>query len=177
MKEKVSELMDGALDERAAAHAFDALAGDAQAQDAWRTYHLIGDALRGTPPLARSVASRVAWRLQEEATVLAPGRLRLSSQPRFSLPAALAASFAALALVGWLAFAPQQPQPAAQVAQAQKAAQPELKPAPGKPQSIPLPSATPDYLLAHQGFSPRLSLQGMSAYARTVSDEAAGGRK
>jgi hypothetical protein len=40
-----------------------------------------------------------------------------------------------------------------------------------RPTLVPLPSAAPDYLLAHQGFSPRLSLQGMSAYARTVSAE------
>ena len=34
-----------------------------------------------------------------------------------------------------------------------------------------------DYLLAHQGFSPRGSLQGMAPYARTVSDQANGARK
>jgi len=27
-----------------------------------------------------------------------------------------------------------------------------------------------DYLLAHQGFSPRVSLQGMAPYVRTVAD-------
>ena len=35
--------------------------------------------------------------------------------------------------------------------------------------TIPLPSATNDYLLAHQGFSPRVSLQGMAPYVRTVA--------
>jgi hypothetical protein len=42
---------------------------------------------------------------------------------------------------------------------------------------VPLPSSTPDYLLAHQGFSPRVSLQGMAPYARTVSDQVNEGRK
>jgi hypothetical protein len=37
-------------------------------------------------------------------------------------------------------------------------------------QTIPLPSATNDYLLAHQGFSPRVSLQGMAPYVRTVAE-------
>jgi hypothetical protein len=37
--------------------------------------------------------------------------------------------------------------------------------------NVPLPSAANDYLLAHQGFSPRVSLQGMAPYVRTVSDE------
>ena len=42
---------------------------------------------------------------------------------------------------------------------------------------VPLPSGTPDYLLAHQGFSPRVSLQGMAPYARTVSSQANESRK
>jgi hypothetical protein len=61
-------------------------------------------------------------------------------------------------LVGWLAFAPQ-PQPTAPVAQVQPAMT-----------IIPLPSATNDYLFAHQGFSPRVSLQGMAPYVRTVAE-------
>ena len=39
-------------------------------------------------------------------------------------------------------------------------------------QRVPLPSAADDYLLAHQGYSPRLTLQGVAPYIRTVSDEA-----
>jgi hypothetical protein len=39
-----------------------------------------------------------------------------------------------------------------------------------KPALVPLPSSANDYLLAHQGFSPRMSLQGMAPYVRTVSD-------
>ena len=39
------------------------------------------------------------------------------------------------------------------------------------PKIVPLPSATNDYLLAHQGFSPRMSLQGVQPYVRTVSDQ------
>jgi hypothetical protein len=33
-----------------------------------------------------------------------------------------------------------------------------------------LPRAANDYLLAHQGFSPRVYLQGMAPYVRTVSE-------
>ena len=39
-------------------------------------------------------------------------------------------------------------------------------------QRVPLPNAADDYLLAHQGYSPRLTLQGVAPYIRTVSDEA-----
>ena len=45
MKDRISALMDGELDEREAAEVINALGSDAQARDAWRAYHLIGDAL------------------------------------------------------------------------------------------------------------------------------------
>ncbi len=177
MKERISELMDGELEPREARQAIDALVRDTQALDTWRRYQLISDAMRDTPLLSAGFAERLAARLEREATVMAPGRLAgqpRASQPWLPMPAAVAASLAALALVGWLAFSPQAqapaPVPVAQV-------QPERKALPEKPQNVPLPHATPDYLLAHQGFSPRVSLQGMAAYARTVSDEATEGGK
>jgi hypothetical protein len=77
-----------------------------------------------------------------------------------------AASLAAVALVGWLAFAPQ---PASQLTTPAPVAQ---APAEAKPNLVPLPTAANDYLLAHQGFSPRVRLQGMAPYVRTVSEQA-----
>jgi len=142
MKEQISALMDGELDDRAAGSAIDALASDREAQGAWRTYHLIGDAMR-----ERGI--RVS---QKSSFSRAP-----RSRQRFAL--ALAASLAAVALVGWLAFAPQPQAP-----------QPALAQAPKAPATVPLPTAANDYLLAHQGFSPRVSLQGMAPYVRTVSE-------
>ncbi len=171
MKDRISELMDGELQGRAAEELIGACAREGDARDAWRMYHLIGDAMRDTRVLSAGFAARVSERIALEATVLAPKALQ-EERPRswFALPAAVAAGLAGIAVVGWLALAPQaqapQPAPVAQVA-----------PAAARPQTIPLPSATPDYLLAHQGFSPRSSLQGMSAYARTVSAEASGERK
>jgi len=140
MKDRISALMDGELDEREAAATIAALANDREGRQAWRTYHLIGDALRegqATGIARRPAANAPFWRL--------------------ALPAVAVA--AALAFVSWVAFAPVQPnQPAApQVAQAA---------------TVPPPPAANDYLLAHQGFSPRVALQGMTAYVRTVSDPA-----
>ena len=178
MKERISQLMDGELDAREADRAIDALAGDREALEAWRAYHLAGDALRDTPQLSAGFAERLAQKLAEEPTVLAPRRIEDAPRPRVAMPAAIAASFAALALVGWLAFAPERPGPAAPQLAATPAVQTVLQPVVSlQPQTVPLPSATPDYLLAHQGFSPRLSLQGMSAYARTVSAQATESRK
>jgi sigma-E factor negative regulatory protein RseA len=166
MNEKISALMDGELDERAGRGVIDALGGDAAAREAWGTYHLIGDAMRGTAPLQDGFAARVAWRLAEEPTVLAPRPLPRAEPRRWFAASAVAASVAAVALVGWVALAPQ-PQPVSAPAPMAKAPVVEAP----KPAIVPLPSGTNDYLLAHQGFSPRLSLQGMAPYVRTVSDQ------
>lgn len=176
MKEKISALMDGELPDREAGHAIDALKAGGEARDTWRAYHLISDAMRDTRLLAPGFADRVAARLDKEPTVLAPRRpqwgQRTEPRPWYATPAAAAASVAGVALVGYLAFAPQQPggpAPAPVAAVQPPPAQP--------PQLVPLPSGTHDYLLAHQGFSSRVLLQGMAPYARTVSSQANEGRR
>jgi hypothetical protein len=88
-----------------------------------------------------------------------------------------AASVAAVALVGWLAFAPRPVQDtgpvAAPIATAPRtAADPAARAQAQATVRVPLPSATDDYLIAHLGYSPRLTLQGVAPYIRTVSDEA-----
>ena len=142
MNDKISALMDGELDEKSAAELIDWLGRDGEALHAWRAYHLISDAMRDSCMLSDGFAARVA----------------------------------AVSLVGWLAFAPQRDAGPlqAQVAQVPAALAPALRPDAGKkpPAMVPLPSGANDYLLAHQGFSPRASLQGMAPYVRTVSDSA-----
>jgi sigma-E factor negative regulatory protein RseA len=169
MKDRISALMDGELDDASAAREIDALARDAEARETWRTYHLISDALGKSRMLSAGFTERVAAELAKEPAVLAPGRTKSTREPRRWV--AMAAGVAAVALVGWLGFAPQQTAVAPAVApMAQAPSAPpvlEAKPA----QTVPLPSGTSDYLLAHHGFSPRVSL-GMAPYVRTVSDQA-----
>jgi sigma-E factor negative regulatory protein RseA len=156
--------MDGELEGQAAQGAIASLLGEGEALEAWRTYHLISDAMRDTRLLSAGFTARVAARLADEPTVIAPANLRRTPAKRVALAAA--ASVAGVGLVGWLAFTsglqapqPQAPQPVAQ--------------APSAVPIIPLPAATNDYLLAHQGFSPRVSLQGMAPYVRTVAEHPA----
>lgn len=158
MREQISQLMDGELEERAAETAFAALRRDPEAVDAWRTYHAISDAMRAMPLLSEGFSARFAERLAAEPTVLAPAR----RAPRPPVLWAAAASLAAVGLVGWLAFGPQR-EPLAPVAMAPK-------PQPVVAVTTMLPKAANDYLLAHQGFSPRVYLQGMAPYVRTVSE-------
>jgi sigma-E factor negative regulatory protein RseA len=162
MKDEISALMDGELDGKSAAQMLDALATDGEARDTWRAYHLISDALGDTRMLSAGFTERVAAELARQPTVLAPGSRPRSAEPRRWV--AMAAGVAAVSLVAWLGFAPQQTA-VAPLAQAPKI------PAESKPQVVPLPSGTNDYLLAHQGFSPRVSLQGMAPYVRTVSEQ------
>ena len=161
MTEKISALMDGELEARAADEALELLRRDGEAADCWRLYHLMSDALHGQRQfLSPRFVERVAARLATEPAVLTsgalPGRTPLQ---RYALAAA--ASLAAVALVGWLALAPP-PQPQPPVAQAQQPAA----------LTVSLPHAANDYLLAHQGFSPRMSLLGIAPYVRTVAEHA-----
>ena len=172
MKDRISELMDGELDDRSAAQVIEALADGSQAngeaRDAWRTYHLISDALGKSRMLSEGFSERVAAALAAEPTVLAPRRFGAAREPRRWV--ALAAGVAAVSLVAWLGFAPQQP---VQVAKVIAPAVPKE----AKPTVVALPSGTNDYLLAHQAFSPRMSLVGMAPYVRTVSEPAREARR
>ena len=175
MKTRISRLMDGELDDRELTDALAMLARDEEARRAWRTYHLVRDALCGVSVPGPDIAARVAARLAGEPTVLAPRRMAQGPSRVRWVALSAAASVAAVALVGWLAFAPRPGSEAdavvAPIAQApQVPASPAAKAQP--PVRVPLPSSTDDYLLAHQGYSPRLTLQGVAPYIRTVSDEA-----
>jgi sigma-E factor negative regulatory protein RseA len=160
VKEQISALMDGELDERAAEGAIEALRREGEALDSWRIYHLISDGMRDTRVFSEGFMARFSQRLAGEPAVLAPSALP-GRTPAQRFVYAAAASVAAVALVGWLALAPQTqaPEPIAQ-----------LRPAITPVATVTLQSAANDYLLAHQGFSPRVSLQGMAPYVRMVAE-------
>ncbi len=176
MREQISELVDGELQDRDAQSVLATLRDPGDAREAWRTYHLIGDAMRDTGTLSAGFSARVAERLAREPVVLAPPA---SAAPR---PAAatrgwglrIAASVAAAGFVAWVAFGPRPVSeavaPVASAPQAPATAQAE-------PARVPPPAAAPDYLLAHQRYSPGISLPGMAPYARTVAVETRGVRR
>ena len=169
MKSKISALMDGELERHDSNGAIDALGGEGEARETWRAYHLIGDAMRDTRLLSAGFAARVSAKLNDEPTVLAPrampARRPLLEQRRWQVLSA-AASVAAVGFVS-MAFFSQEPG----LTQAPVAAAPqaEIQVAP--------PEAASEYLLAHQGYSPRNSLQGVAPYVRTVSAESRGSRR
>jgi sigma-E factor negative regulatory protein RseA len=158
MNEQISRLMDGEIDASEIDAACAALKGDA-AMAAWSCYHTIGDALRGETAVTRSVAAAVARQLAQEPTVLAP-RPRPASTPA-SWAWAVAASLAAVTVVGWTAYSMVAATPAG-FAKAREAG--TMRAAQLRPLTMPA-----DYLLAHQEYAPANALQGAGPYLRDVA--------
>lgn len=114
----VSALMDNELSRRECAAAVAGLAEDPSLRATWQRYHLVRTALRREPhyPVATDLAARIAARLDESG---APDRRRVGvlhwpvrRHPRFAgvykgaAGLALAASVAAVAIVGVRTLAP-----------------------------------------------------------------------
>jgi sigma-E factor negative regulatory protein RseA len=182
MKSRISAFMDGELERHEATAPLDALGTEGELRDAWRRYHLIGDAMRDTRMLSEGFAGRVAAKLAGEPTVIAPARLAAPPRPRWQLLSA-AASVAAVAMVGsvWFALqdsaglAPQVAQAPQQALEARTTDVQAVQITAPAAQVAP-PDSANDYLYAHQGYSPRNSLQGVAPYVRMVSGEARPGK-
>jgi sigma-E factor negative regulatory protein RseA len=158
MNEQISRLMDGEIDTAEVDGVFAALKSDA-AMRVWSCYHTIGDALRGETAVTRSVAPAVARQLAQEPTVVAP-RARGVSGPA-SWAWAVAASLAAVTVVGWTAYSMVDSTPAG-FAKAREAG--TMRAAQVRPLAVPS-----DYLLAHQEYAPANVLQGVGPYLRDVA--------
>jgi sigma-E factor negative regulatory protein RseA len=81
MKERVSALLDDALDEEASSRLFESIKRDAGLRRDWESYCLIGDVLREDTPLSTDFTSKVMASLSDEVTVLAPVRRRAPAGP------------------------------------------------------------------------------------------------
>jgi len=164
MGEQISRLMDGELEGAEAEAAFRELK-QAEGVATWVCYHVIGDALRGAGGPAAGFSERFAARFEAEPTVLAPRPLH---GPRLPFVWAAAATVAAVAVVGWVAVSTLDSRPTA-LAKAREAAAVRVAQARSAPVS-------PDYLLAHQEYSPTTQIQGVGPYLRAVSAGGADGR-
>jgi negative regulator of sigma E activity len=161
MNENISRLMDGELDDVEFERCCDELKADGALQ-AWVCYHMIGDHLRGAHGLAPGFAARFAAALAAEPTVLAPARRTQRTAQPATFAWAVAATLAAVTVVGWTAFSMVEVPPNA-IAKAREAA--SVRAAQVKP-----PADVPaDYLIAHQEYSPATVIQGGGSYMRAVA--------
>lgn len=179
MNERLSALMDSELTETEALRLLGVLKNNAPLNQTWGIYHLLGDALRKTPQMSADFGAKVIQRLASEPTVLAPRRkAKPAAAPRFALP--LAASFAAVSLVGvltWQMTQMNQASPSAARLAAASTVQPvalaeTAATQPKIPERIAFSSAASrSYLLAHQEFSPSYAMEGFPTYVRTLSEQ------
>lgn len=159
MNEKISRLMDGEIDATETDVVFAALKADA-AMATWNCYHAIGDALRGETPATRDIAPSLARALAREPAIVAAPARNVSRSTSWAL--AVAASVAAVTVVGWTAYSMVDTTPAA-LAKVREAG--TLSAAQMRPAAV-LPS---EYLLAHQEYAPANALQGVGPYLRDVA--------
>ncbi|HSI38539.1 MAG TPA: sigma-E factor negative regulatory protein [Methylotenera sp.] len=157
MNEQISALIDDEIAVDDAAHLIAAVQSNKQAAEAWGQYHLIGDALRGVKAFNPDFKQNLMQKIDSEATVLSPNaalanrsdELKKQTGVKGKITAgwSIAASFAAVVVVGWMAMN-QQTQNGDELAPVEMA------------QSIPA-----EYLTAHQASAPSAS----SYYIQSVS--------
>jgi len=157
MSEQMSALIDDEIAIEDAAYLITMLQSSKKGAEAWSQYHLIGDSMRGDNNLSANFKKNLMQKIDLEPTVLAPNATLGGSGEGFKLhhkvPASwsIAASVAAVMVVGWMALHQTTQVTNGLVVDAQ---------------SESVTSAIPaEYLLAHQTTAP----SGSAYYIQTVS--------
>jgi sigma-E factor negative regulatory protein RseA len=161
MNENISRMMDGEVDPQE----FEQICGEMKSPDAmstWLCYHVIGDQLRGAAGISTRFTTRFCSALAAEPTVLAPHAQRPRTAHVATLAWAVAATLAAVTVVGWTAFSMVDAPPTA-VARAREAATVRAA------QIRPAGDVPADYLIAHQEYSPSVAIPGTGPYMRAVA--------
>ncbi len=147
MSEQISALIDEEIAVEDAVHLISSMQSSKQSAEAWSQYHLIGDAMRGNRLLSKDFKQSLMQKIDLEPTVLAPKSAQIHADKvaefKDKLPArwTIAASFAAVMAVGWMAMQ--------QVQTGNEAPAFEMAKAELTEQAIPN-----EYLAAHQSSAP-----------------------
>ncbi|CAL94248.1 sigma-E factor negative regulatory protein [Azoarcus olearius] len=174
MKEKLSALLDGVLDEHAVAPTLNGLRSDSALRKEWDAYCLIGDVLRGDYHGAPDFVDKVMARVDAEPVVLAP-RLAAARSPggwRVALP--LAASVMGVAAVGWVAanLHSARGDASAPLQMQRMASAPVGTAVPATVTRAPVSQgeAHREYVFAHQSMTAGGPIPGAVQYVRTVTE-------
>lgn len=173
MKDKLSALLDGDLDEHTTQAVLDALRRDRDLRLEWETYCAIGDVLRGACSVSPGFAGRVMAGLDDEPTVLRPSKSNGSATRRTAWPNVmpLAASLMGVAAVGWVALTLYStPDEAVPVAAAQIPVSQSVPVSVRPPVPAVQTDPTREYLFAHQTMTGGGPIAGVIQHVRTVSD-------
>lgn len=140
MKDQISALMDNEITLHEAQYLYTALKAEGESRECWMTYHLIGDAMRGSPVFRQDMRQRIMQQLDDGPIVLAPQTVqRVPAAPGRKTTAlwSVAASVAAVMFVGMIVLQQQQSQQMEEIMPMEIA------------QSLPT-----EYLQAHQSVAP-----------------------
>lgn len=194
MKNKISALMDGELDSIEVPDIINHVKKTDELRNEWSKYHLIGDALRQPEMPTFDIASGIRKKLALEPTVLAPESHKEHKGKVFAFAVA-ASMVTAVAAVAWMGgqtmdkpLNPASNKAALQASVQTESTEPTVVTVPVLAQEegsitdksvvqvdsavipIPAPIQLNDYLFAHEEFSPRTMIRGVSPYMRTVAD-------
>lgn len=172
MKDKLSALLDGDLDEHASGAVLDSMRHEPDLKARWDEYCLIGDMLRGENGGRTDFTARVMAGLEDEPTVLAPARQ--PDKNRQGLAGSLmpiAASIMGVMAVGWVAHTlSSQPEAGVSLAGVGNTVRLEAV-APVQAAALVQPmDPRREYVLMHQATTGGGPLSGAMQYVRTVSD-------
>ena len=156
MKDQISALVDDEISLHDAEYLYTALKAESESRECWMTYHLIGDAMRGSPIFKSDMRSRIMQQLDNAPAVLAP-RASVTSTVQVAKKSpvlwSVAASVAAVMFVGMI------------VLQQQSQTAEELMPM-EIAQNFPA-----EYLQAHQSLAPSSSAYYIQSAAFTESSK------
>lgn len=178
MKDKLSALLDGALEEHSTHAVLEKVRRDRALRAEWDTYCLIGDVIRGERPIAPDFVSRVMQGVESEPIRIAPASAAASAAGRrvWRAMMPLAASVMGIAAVGLVANALYSSE-ADPVVVAAGGAKPTASIVAGVPVAIRPASAVVDsgdphreYVFAHQAMTVGGPIPEAIQYVRTVSD-------
>lgn len=188
MKEKLSALLDGDLEEHSVRTTLEGLRRDGALRKDWEAYCLIGDVLRGEGHGMPDFVSKVMSSLDEEPVVFTPGAAVAGSRRSMwqsLLP--IAASVMGVAAVGWVASTLYSQEQAAPMMSVQRvtgsataSAGSGIAPvsmgvlrAPAAPvTAISVEEQHREYVFAHQAMTAGGPIPGAVQYVRTVADTA-----
>ena len=155
MKEKLSALMDGELNELEERHILDALAKDAGLRATWERYHLMRAAITRQLDIVASpgLVDRVYARLQDSSASVAR-----SAYPRLAAGLAVAAGVGALAIFGIQSLQSPSSSTVSTPLAANQATSTE-----------PPEESLNAYLVGHNEVMPTAGMGGMLPYVRVVT--------
>lgn len=177
MNEKLSALLDGELEVNELEPIIKKVAHESTLLETWGRYHLIRDAMRGQLAILAStnIAANVSAQLQLEPSILAPRRrsaIRVQTT-RWIAGMAVAASVAAVAIVGVRWFAPDQHSDSQLIAQSVESVD-YLRSSGNRWQSVStdVERDLNMYLVQHNEFTPATGMNGVMTYMRFVGYDA-----